>query len=230
MGGFNIIARSFTAEFMAGVITHPSVIKGAKGWESIDIKPIVDNLDNYLLVNEWGGFIVIKRTAFTYECHTQFLPEGRGKGVREAVAEAFDYMFVNTDCEKIITKAYKDNPASIKLSREFFKEEGETKDYYYYSCSYTDWIRNDKNLSSGKIFHDIVEETTNHEDDEVHDYCVGFCLRMAKAGNVEKAQKLYNEWAVMSGYEPIVILRYKPLLAQIGLVRLEIGEEVRLCQ
>ena len=223
------ITRSFDHKFLEEVITHPSVIKGAKGFEGIDLHRIVDNINNYLLVNEFGGFIVVNKMPGVYECHTQFLPAGRGAKVREAVIEAFDYMFINTDCERIITKAYKDNFASVKLSREFFSEEGETSDYFYYSLRYDDWVKTDRNKLAGEQFHELVKETTNHSDDTTHDYYVGASMRMAKAGNYVKAQHFYNLWAVMSGYEPLVILKNNPLVVQAGDLRLEIGEEVRLC-
>lgn len=224
-----MINRSFDYDFIQAVIGHPSVIKGAKAWECIDLKPTIDNLDNYLLVNDFGGFVVINRMPGIYECHTQFLPDGRGEAVRAAVVDAFDYMFINTDCTRIITKAYKDNPASIALSKEFFKEEGETEEYYYYSRSYSEWVYNEKNELAGRSFHELVEETTNHDDDDTHNYHVGGCLRMAKAGNYIKAQHFYNEWAVMSGYETITILKQNPLLISVGNMKIEIGEEVRIC-
>ena len=224
------LIRSFDCAFIESVIKHPDVIKGARAWAEIDIQSIVDNLDNYLLVNEFGGFLVISRMPGVYECHTQFLKEGRGGLVRLSVTEAFDYMFINTDCTKIVTKAYKDNPASVALSRAFFKEEGETESYYYFSHSLYNWANNEVNALEGEGFHELVKDTTNHENDSTHDYHVGMCLRMAKAGNYLKAQHYYNEWAVMSGYETITILRNNPLVVKIGSMTLEIGEEVRLCQ
>lgn len=224
------LVRSFDYQFIESVITHPSVIKGARWKDGLTIQPVVENLNNYLLVNEFGGFIVVNQLPTVYECHTQFLPEGRGPQVRDAVKDAFDYMFINTDCERITTRAYKDNFASVKLSREFFTEEGETNEYFYYSLRYENWVKTDLNLSAGQEFHELVKETTNHGDDKTHDYHVGAAVRMAKAGNYGKAQHLFNSWALMSGYEPLVILKTNPLLVQAGDLRFEIGEEVRICQ
>ena len=64
----------------------------------------------------------------------------------------------------------------------------------------------------------------------MHDGYVGACIRLAKAGNIEKAQYIYNDWAIMSGYELAAVVKKTPLLVSIGNIIIEIGEEVVLCQ
>ena len=224
-----MIVRSFNTVFLNSVLAHPAVSKGARIEEGMDISSIVNNMDNYFLATEHGGFLIIKVYEGVYECHTQFLPEGRGSHVREAVKAAFDYMFLYTDCTKVITKAYKDNPASVKLSDEFFNREGSTGDYHYYSREHKDWIISEANQKEGEGFHDMIGEDANHVDDTVHDCYVGACMRTALAGNAFKAVELYNNWAYMSGYEPLILRSVHPVVVSAGDMILEITGEVRVC-
>ena len=39
---------------------------------------------------------------------------------------------------------------------------------------------------------------------------------MLENGNLSKGIRLYNEWAVMSGYEPIIAVNAMPLIVQVG--------------
>ena len=227
-----MIKRDFNAFFINSVINHPSVRGGAGVQLGADVSALIRDTRNFVLCSEFGGFVVIQKTNQTYECHTQFLPEGRGGHVIASVVEAMLYMFTKTDCLRIVTKAHKDNPAALRLSRMFFTERGITGDYHYFDLGYHEWAgRSEACLLEGESFHNLVAEETNHDDDDAHDYQVGGALLIAKTGNIHKAQNVYNEWAVMSGYEPMILTSLNPPVAVIGdmMVTIENGS-VMLCQ
>jgi hypothetical protein len=214
---------------MNSVINHPSVKGGAQVKGVCDISETILNRKNVLLENDHGGFLVLERMPGIYECHTQFLPSGRGANVRECAKWAFRYMFTKTDCMKVITTA--STPAAIKLSREFFREKGETGGVKYFSLTYEDWVETDDEVKrEGELFHELVKDNTNHGKDESHDIHVGSASLMFKAGNINKAQTLYNQWAIMSGYEPVSIESANPLILRIKNMIISYEDGDILCQ
>jgi len=225
------IKRSFNASFINDVLQHPEVKPGAEVKGLADLQPIIDNLENFLLVTEHGGFLLVNRSMGVYELHTQFLPSGRGKHVVDSGIEAFQYMFLNTDCTRVITKASPTNVSAKNLSDAFFTCRGFNQGYHYYSCDIEQWIERDEVVKqAGEEFHEIAEETTNHNDDATHDAYAGFAYLMAKNGNFDKGQYVYNRWAVMSNYEVIIIEQRQPLVAKIGYMRLTIENGEVICQ
>lgn len=225
------IERTFDPAFLNSVIHDPSVREGAEVVAGADLSAIAADLKNFLLVNEHGGFVVIHKMQGVYECHTQFLPAGRGKKAIDAAGQAFRYMFCKTPCERVVTKVRFDNERVKRFTDLFFKQIGRTGDYLYYCCDFDDWVlRDDDCQKAGQEFHDMVEQHTNHDDDDdVHDRFVGAAALLIRAGNYSKAQYFYNRWAVMSGYEPIVKLSDQPLLARAGDMLLSFDEEVKIC-
>lgn len=226
-----MIKRTYNADFINSVINHPSVREGAEVKGVLDASATIANLRNFVLVNEFGGFVVIKLMDGLYECHTQFLPEGRGQLAVDAVNEACHYMFTKTDCTRIVTKVNVNNRATRLFTGSFFRRRGIVGDYYYYSLDIEDWIeRSPDCVNSGIAFHNLIEDTVNHEPDATHDSYAGAAMLMAKNKNIYKGQTIYNRWAVMSGYEPIVVLSEFPLIVQCGGLKLAIDEEVMICQ
>jgi len=222
----NVLKRSFNAKFMNEVINHPSVRDGAQAKAGSDLSQLVLNRKNVLLQNDHGGFVIIEKMPGIYEWHTQFLPKGRGQQVREAVKEALRYMYIKTGCMKIITTA--NTPASIKLAKEFLTEKGETNGVKYFSGTYEDWVINDEEVKKeGKSFHEMVGDNTDHGDDDIH---IGSACLMTKAGNIDKAQILYNQWAIMSGYSPIIIESAHPLILRIKNMILTLEDGGIKCQ
>ncbi len=124
-----MIKREFEADFINSVINHPSVRGGAQVIDDVDLSELVKNPNNIVLTYEYGGFVLIRRDD-SYELHTQALKKGRGKMLREALDEMFDYMF--SRCQKITTMASIDNPAAVALSREFMTEVDKDEEYFYF--------------------------------------------------------------------------------------------------
>lgn len=225
-----MIRRDYTAEFINSVINHPSVRDGAEVKGFGDATEIVQNLNNFVLVTEFGGFVVVKKMQGIYECHTQFLPEGRGPHAVAAVKAALRYMFLKTDCTRIVTKVNVENKAVQHFTAQFFKKRGRQGNHFYYSMDFDDWVVTDEAcLNEGATFHSQVKDTTNHEDDKTHDCFVGAAWLMARANNIFKAQLIYNRWAVMSGYDPLLILTETPLTVMAGTMKLAIEQESITC-
>jgi len=220
--------RSFDASFMNSVINHPAVRDGAQAKGVVDVSALIANRKNVMLQNEHGGFIIIEKMPGIYEWHTQFLPSGRGESVRECVRFALRYMFIKTDCMRIITTA--STPAAIKLASEFMNERGSNHAFRYYSLDYDQWAETDAELKAeGERFHHMIGDKKNHDDDDTHDYRVGAACLMFKSGNIAKAQSLYNQWALMSGYEPAIVENVNPLIIKNGNLLLSIDEGAISC-
>ena len=115
--------RDFNANFLNQVANDPAVKGGAKLEGITDLSHLV-TFDNVLLSYESGCFLLINKGGGTYEVHTLALKEGRGDVLRENIDLAMEYMFLQTDCVRLVTIAYKDNPASIALSERYFDNNG----------------------------------------------------------------------------------------------------------
>jgi len=223
--------RSFNADFINSVLNHPDVMEGSELKGLTDVTDAIADVNNVLLTNNYGGFIYIKVDAMTYEVHTQFLPNGRGAKAYHAALESLRYMFVNTDCVRVISKASPDNIGACQLAEKCLNLKGYNGTYNYYSLEYRDWVERDKeNKRVGHEFHSTIGDSTNHDEDDTHDYHVGAALSIALAGNALKAQQVYNYWAIASGYEQVTINSFFPLIMTVGDMRLLIDKEVMLCQ
>lgn len=93
-----MIERVFDASFANRVINDPEVrpFVGPGDFDA-DIGPLVDNPENWLLMGEYGGFLLIRTHAKAHEIHTFILPEGRGKWAREAAQALLDFARKNGD-------------------------------------------------------------------------------------------------------------------------------------
>lgn len=224
-----MLRRTFSADFINSVLMDESVSEGAEILGTADISQIASNPENVVLVNEYGGFIIIKKMPGVYEYHTQFLPDGRGKKAFKAAHESLLYMFTKTDCERVITRVNVNNPSVQRFTEKFMGLEGTNQGYHYYQLNIDSWIKvSQQCLNRGHKFHETVQEHTNHGEDSIHDHYVGAACLMAEAGNFNKAQYFYNRWAVMSGYEPIYIISEMPTVLKIG--DMILNERLEPCQ
>jgi hypothetical protein len=225
-----MIKRVYNADFINSVINHPSVKDGAEVKDIADLSEVAANLNNFILVNEHGGFVVIKKMPGVYECHTQFLPEGRGQAAVDAVNEALNYMFLETDCIRIVTKVNVNNKPVRLFTGQFFKRRGEIGDHYYYSMDMEDWIEKSQTcLIEGRLFHALME--AENEADITENSYIGAVLLMSKNNNVYKGLLAYNRWACMPNYEHIFIHAELPLILQKGNLKIAVqNNEVTVCQ
>jgi hypothetical protein len=227
------LKRVFDAEFINRVVNDESVRGGAEvdeyGIKCADFSDVVSNVNNHILVNGHGGFVYAQVAPNTYEVHTQFLPSGRGAAAYHAALESLRYMFINTDCMRVISKTKTTNTGAAALAAKALTFKGVNGDYNYYSLEYMEWVERDKeNKKQGELFHKLVEDDTNHDDDDIHDYHVGGALSIALKGNALKAQQVYNYWAIASGYEMAVVDSLNPLILSVGYMRLLITDKVEV--
>lgn len=214
-----MISRVFNADYINAVANHPCVSVGAKIISPIDLMSVAEDYGNVILIFDGGAFILLGKGGGIYEVHTMALKEGRGKILRGAVNEALEYMFFKTDCIRLVTISYKDNVAACALASAYFDKRGENDEYNYYDLTYSQWIASCKTAqSAGEEFHKNIE--TNHDTDCSHDCNVGGALLLIKNGNVMKAISVYNQWAIMSGYEQAILTNQYPPIAHIGEMKL----------
>lgn len=214
-----ITKREFSAEYLNQIANDPSVSYGAKLTGIADLSSLVADLRNVIITFNGGALLGLYKGDFTYEVHTMASKDGRGPILREAIKEALEYMFIQTACDRLITTAYKDNKAAVVLSEHYFQRRGETEETFYYELSYQSWVeKSGLARDAGAAFHGAVE--TNLAEDAIHDAHVGGAMLLLKAGNPAKAIRMYNGWAVMSGYEQIFVLNALPLIASLGNMKL----------
>lgn len=185
-----------------------------------------------------GGFLFQKLGAACYEVHTLFLPKSRG--VLDCARVAASFMFCATECEEILTKVPVNNIAARRLTEKMgftkaFSRRAAfgAQDVDYYRLPLTGWMFHESRLAEvGHEFHIRLEtsgvEHTKHEDD-AHERAVGCAMAIAKAGQLGKAQRIYNEWALFAGYEPAV--QIDDTTFSVGAMRLRFRDGgYELCQ
>lgn len=221
------LKRSFDAEFINSVLNDASVKEGAEIKGILDATDIVQNLNNFLLVNDHGGFIYRQIAQGTYEVHTQFLEKGRGIKAFHAATESVRWMFLKTDCMRIISKARPENIGACQLAERVLRQKGFNGTYNYYSLEYMEWVENDRVVSNrGMAFHHFLDDNINHDEDTTHDAHVGAAILMCENAMPRKAVEVYNYWALASGYEMAAIHTMNPLIISVGDLRLAFPLEV----
>lgn len=235
------VERTFDPTILNRVMNDPEVRPYlGNGEVPLDVSAVVQNIDNFALVNPFGGFLFVKYAPGTYEVHTQFLPEYRGRLAYEAAQDGARFMFLETDCVEILTRCPDCNrPASVLTRlmgfRKIFRREtcwptpnGESCGVDYYVLTFDDWKAKDPIvLDSGRRFHAELEAQgchPNHPEDEAHDRAAGAAYEMFLRGNPHKPVVLYNRWAKLAGYQPIGLLSNSPLVVDIGDAVLGIGK------
>lgn len=233
----NIVRRHFTADTLNLVVNDPSVYEWVRGAHKgyLDVTPIVENLNNYVLMGEYGGVVFTQHQPGLYEAHTQVLPAGRGEWTIKMVEAALEYMFTKTDAVEIVTRVPKGNRAAHALVKaihgvfEFRMDKGWViKDEPVFADLYAlriqDWARTAKGLvEQGQWFHHRLEEeyaklgrtTPSHPEDAVHDRYVGMATKIIMGGQAPKGVVFYNRWASICGYAPVTVVTENPLVLDI---------------
>ncbi len=237
-----MIRRTMDATLLNRVMNDPSVrphIVADDG--DIDVTSVVENPENFALVTEFGGFLLIKHEPGIYEVHTQFLPEGRGRHAVEAMREGFRYMFTHTDCLEIVTKVCEDNVAAYSFAklagfRQRFARDNawNGKMMSYRAVTIDEWTMGDPIAKrAGKDFHDQLEAEKVgrgsvlpvHADDPAHEQYVGASFLMFREQPI-KAVWFYNKWARFSGYATIELLSDKPVVVDVRDAIIELGDDL----
>ena len=242
-----MLRRTFDPAFLNSVINHPDVRPWVHGEGDLDVTETVRNPDNYALVTDGGGFILMCHEPGIYEVHSQFLPEGR-RYTRRAMRTGFDYMFTRTDCERVITQVPDNNPAAAALAMKagfrlmFRREDTPRGPTAFMGLTVEEWAQGNADLEGdGEEFHRLLEqakaqagsELPSHPHDSAHERAVGAAMRMIKAGNAMKGVRLYNRWARFAGYASIIAISLQPVVIDVVDAVVGLGPdgmEILVCQ
>ena len=211
-----MITIAKNANFINAVINNPQVhltaCPGREG-ETEDLSDLIASEDSFVLERyPFGGFILTPNDYDSYIVHTVFLPNTPTSVVTESVKQAMWVAFVELEVTKIYSYACSSNIPATKLMRRtgfssLFSRPSRTKEGFVetFGCiDIQDYILKSPELSQlGERFHEQVEDSTNHEDDHSHDCFVGAAYAMLASGQIEKAVRVYNTWALLAGYCPI---------------------------
>jgi hypothetical protein len=237
-----VIQRATDAKFLNYVANHPAVrpdvADAAEG--VLDLSVRID--DALVLTGEHGAFIVFRYGVGTYECHSLFLPDGRGEWGREFAEAGLEYMFCATDCIDLLTRVPQGHVGAKALARicgfepEFTTPaeclfRGQRVPCAIRSLSLQRWATRAPGMAErGAKFHDWLN-TSNlagepHAKDPDHNRVVGITIAMFKAGQPSKATAFYNRWATAARHEPIRLLSHAPpqISFDAGVLTLENGE------
>lgn len=217
---------------------------GAEG--QIDLTPLIGNPANFTLVCPAGGFVVVKLDAGLYEVHSQFRPNSNA--AIAAMRSGLEYMFLRTDCERLLTQVPDNNRAARGLARiggfreTFRREDTPRGPTSFQAISIEEWVASNGALEAhGTRFHDQLERAkqangsalVNHAYDPAHERAVGGTLRMILSGNALKGIRFYNRWALFAGYAPLNLVSEQPLTIDVvdAVVSVANGEmEFVLCR
>jgi hypothetical protein len=221
-----MLKRTLDPTFLNKVANDPNVHPWLGHEGQIDLAPVAANLDNYLLVDDHGGWVVCKISEGVYEVHTLFLKEGRGPRLVDLIAEGMDYMFTRTDCHTLLTQLPDNNePARVLATTVGFKEifrreetpRGPTS---YAKITIDEWVQQTSDLERwGEWVHSKRESLglEDHPYDAAHERAVGAAVQMIRRGNALKGASFYNQWATFAGYPPIQLLGLTPVIIDLGL-------------
>lgn len=219
-----MIRRTFDPAFLTEVVNHPEVRPWLAGKGELDISDRVLTADNYVLVTDHGGFILVLHEPGRYEVHSQFLP-GHGTHPIRAMLEAQEWMFTRTDCEAIVSKVPHANQAAKGLALTgglrtiFNREESDLGPCAYVELTLMDWAMRTASLERhGERFHAFLDkakaeagsELPTHPHDPAHERAVGAAMLMIERGQARKGADFYNRWARLAGYAEIELLNEAP--------------------
>jgi hypothetical protein len=233
-----MISRSFDAARFNEIVNHPAIYPWVRGHHKgpLDLTSAINDQRNVLLLGEHGGILFTELQPTIWECHTQVLPEGRGKWAVDMTEACLHWMFTRTLAMEIMTKVPKGNYAARALAKaigghhEFTARQGWIMDDKpvpadIFVLRIHDWMLRAPGLPErGQWFHERLErefarlgaEDLAHEDDAEHDRFVGAACDMILGKQVRKGVLLYNRWAMMAGYQPATIMSMNPVAIDIG--------------
>lgn len=229
-----------SADRLNAIANHEAVLPFiSAGLSSIDMSPLLADQRNAILLGEHGFMLFTPGQPFNmiYEAHTSVLPEGRGAWTRTFVLACLHWIFTRTAVAEVFTRCpHLDNVDSTRRLAEFVGGQFLLTNHLGYphekgmipadvfSLPVIEWARTAPGLvERGQWFHRKLEGEyrrlgrvePNHPDDEAHDRYVGACVDMILAGNIDKGVQIYNRFATMSQYAPVVVMNTEPLLLDI---------------
>jgi RimJ/RimL family protein N-acetyltransferase len=126
--------RTFDAEWVNSIVNHPDVYPFVRGdlEGPLDMGPALSDPRHIMLQapDKTGGWLFQYLSPGIYECHSAFLPEGRGSHVAQLAHDSLKWFFENTDASIILARCPVDNKPVIKLTKAAgFKYVGQWGDW-----------------------------------------------------------------------------------------------------
>lgn len=242
------IDRTMDATRLNAVANHPDVRPWLGGDGPIDLTGLLANPANLAGVTEHGGFVAVAQGFGRYEVHSLFLPSRRAGETVQAMRAAVDYIFSASDAMELVTKVPDANRAAAGLAQlagflPLFTMPipwtgGQQVPVTCLSLSVDRWaLRSAVTLQLGGWFHaaqaaakaQAQSTLGTHDDDDTHDRMAGAAILMVRAGQPRKATDVYNRWATLAGYVPVVLLREHPIVMDLdGIVVEARGSEMEV--
>lgn len=249
-----MLKRTMDATFLNGVANHADVRPMLGGSGTLDLTGALADPNNVALQGEFGGFVGMKLEPGVYECHSMFLPGGRGAFALEAMREGLRYLFARTDCIEVVTKVPAGNlaalggartmgfVASFRLDKMWPLADGTFGPVDCMALTFKKWLAKDDAVQAkGEWFHQRLEELTAsqgkmipvHYEEPAHNRAAGASVLMFEAGNPVKATASYNLWAKVAGFPTMRILSLNPVILDMDQVVIGISDgdmEVLQCR
>lgn len=232
------VSRHTEATKINAILNHPEVYPYVRGPVEgpLDFTEFLKNEDVYALFGEHGGQIYIRLQPGLFECHSQFLPQGRGEYALAVTQASLHWMFTRTDAVEILTRCPSGNPAAKALAKAIGGQfqwtnpngwvmDGKPVAAEIWSLTLQEWTRTAPGLvERGQWFHDRLESELDrhghkelaHPDDQAHDRYVGAAVEMFFGGQPGKGAVFFNRFAALGGYHPVKVIRSSPLAVDIG--------------
>ncbi len=221
------IRRTLDPATINRAASHPDVRPwlGELQMGALDFAPLVANAANVTMANEHGGFIGHRIGEGLYEVHSVFAPEGRGR-LKAETARGQAFLFMATDCVRIVTKVPACNPRAAALARQAgFVEVFSRPDAWdapdgtrcavsYQELTLEGWVGACRDLpAEGAALAALVG--LNVRDDFTL-RTLGALSLMLKGGCAEKAAWLYGSRAAFGGLPPLSFLAVRPPVVVIN--------------
>lgn len=167
-----------------------------------------------------GLWVVQRHLPGVYEIHTCLLPTCRGVKAVIAGRRGVEWLFLQTDAERVFSLCPASNQASLMYAGavgfrvackrlELWVKGGQPEGATVVEWTVQEWAY----ASAGrfealghKLHEEVFAPRWQHEgDDPLHEGMVGLAMEMAAFQPV-KAERVYNTWAVAAGYAPVRFL------------------------
>lgn len=184
--------RTFDGALLNAVANDPEVRTWLGGDGAVDLSALLSDLNNIALVDEVGGFVMIRQEAGLYDCHTLYPPEARGKHALQAAQGVLRWMFTRTDATALSGVF----PASNRRVEGFGKLLGFQMVHERLT-----------HLGTAQCGFLTLEKWVGTD--------LSRCLEIARH-QPAKGAWIYNRLARLMGMEPMELVSERPALLRIG--------------
>lgn len=114
-----MLRQVYDPEEAGRILNHPEVIGGASLGltDYFDPSPLFENPLNICLMDDIGGFFCLYEGEGIFDCHSFFIPEGRGREAVRVARESIKYMFDVAGAQQLVGWSPVENRAVRAFSR-----------------------------------------------------------------------------------------------------------------